>query len=68
MSEFKGQNRNKTVIGQEVISKKGAVMKVTRLRLSQKGSDMLRSTSSGIVSKRDKEPVREVEEAHSQYG
>lgn len=53
MSENKARQVNKTVVGQEVISKKGAVMKVTRLRLSAKGSEMLRSNSRGIRGKKD---------------
>ena len=53
MSDDNKRNSNKTVVGQQVISKKGAVMKVTRLHLSIKGSEMLRSESSGIRSSKD---------------
>lgn len=53
MSDDNKRNSNKTVLGQEVISKKGAVMKVTRLRLSTKGNEMLRSESSGIRSNKE---------------
>lgn len=55
MSDTRARQINKTVLGHEVISKKGAVMKVTKLRLSAKGSAMLRSNSAGIKGKKDKQ-------------
>jgi hypothetical protein len=55
MSDARVRQVNKTVLGHEVISKKGAVMKVTKLRLSAKGSAMLRSNSAGIKGKKDEQ-------------
>lgn len=53
MTDNTTRQTNKTVVGHEVISKKGAVMKVTRLRLSARGSEMLRSNSHGIKGRTD---------------
>lgn len=63
MSENKARQVNKTVVGQEVISKKGAVMKVTRLRLSPKGNEMLRSNSRGIRGKKDEQVPSDEQDA-----
>lgn len=63
MSEPRSRQSNSTVVGQEVISKKGAVMKVTRLHLSVKGSEMLRSNSTGIAGKKDVKPQPQEKES-----
>ena len=62
MSDNRARLVNTTVVGQEVISKKGAVMKVTKLRLSAKGSAMLRSSSSGIRGKKDEQLAANAQE------
>lgn len=53
MADQGSSGADKTAVEQTVISKKGAVMKVTRPSLLAKARTLLRSNSSGIVTRRD---------------
>ena len=70
MSDNETRHGTWTVIGREVISKKGAVMEVTRITLSPEGNALLRSNSRGIntgISSGAKDEVRRIEEKQTTH-